>query len=77
MATGQQAWGVADMEKWKAAAPTGQKAPVEPGLAELVSNVAFGLNATAEGMRLSAEARCYQRMLWARLLGPVEMEPRG
>ncbi len=60
LAIGQQAWGVADMEKWKAAVPAGQKAPVDPGLAELVSNVAFGVNATAEGLRLSAEARCYQ-----------------
>lgn len=60
LAAGQQAWGVADMEKWKAPVPAGQKAPVDPGLAELVSNVAIGLNANAEGVRLSAEARCRQ-----------------
>ena len=60
LAAGQQAWGVADMEKWKAAVPAGQKAPVDPGLAELVSQVALGLNANDEGVRLSAEARCHQ-----------------
>jgi len=60
LAAGQQAWGVADMERWKTPVATGQKAPVDPGLAELISNVAFGLNASAEGVRLSAEARCHQ-----------------
>jgi len=60
LAAGQHAWGVADMEKWKPPVAAGQKAPADPGLAELVSNVAFGLNANAEGVRLSAEARCRQ-----------------
>ena len=60
LAAGQQAWGVAEMEKWKTTVPAGQKPPVDPGLAELVSQVAVGLNADDEGVRLSAQARCHQ-----------------
>ncbi|HXE75055.1 MAG TPA: DUF3352 domain-containing protein [Candidatus Xenobia bacterium] len=60
LAAGQHVWSVAEMEKWKTTQPAGQKAPVDPGLAELVSQVALGLNAGDDGVRLSAEARCHQ-----------------
>jgi len=56
IAAGQQAWAVIEPAKLNPAQLAGQTG--DPGLAELITQAAFGLSATERGLRISAEGRC-------------------
>lgn len=56
IAAGQQAWAVIELAKLNPAQLAGGAS--DPGLAELMTQVGLGLNASARGLRVSAEGRC-------------------